>query len=178
MFRALIAFGCIALVAQAEETFETLKIGTNVFQNARIIQASPVDLLIGHEDGYKRVKLQDLPDALKAKYPYDAQKAAEYEKEEARKRQLVQAQNAGAARTTLLAREGQLQAQIARQRKELRRLNKEIGTQDQRKKGKGVHSADRQHADELRRQKMFVRDEMWRLEDELQRTRAQRHKYE
>ena len=51
--------------AYAEETFETLNVGTNALKNARIIQASPVDLLIGHDDGYKRVKLQDLPDSLK-----------------------------------------------------------------------------------------------------------------
>ena len=94
--------------AYAEETFQSLKVGTNVLKNARIIQASPIDLLIGHDDGYKRVKLQDLPDSLKAKYPYDAQRAADHEREEARKRQLVQIQNAGAVRSSLMAKEGQL----------------------------------------------------------------------
>ena len=164
--------------AYAEEAFETLNVGTNVLKNARIIQASPIDLLIGHDDGYKRIKLQDLPDSLKAKYPYDAQKAAAYEKEEARKRQLVQIQNAGAVRNSLMAKEGQIRAQIADRQKDLRRINQDIGTQDQRKKGKGVHSADRQYADNLRGQKIQVRDEIWRLQDELQRIEAQRHRYE
>lgn len=40
---------CIALAfavgSKAEETFETLAIGTNVFKNARIIQASPVNIV-------------------------------------------------------------------------------------------------------------------------------------
>ena len=178
MLRALLGLICIALAAQAEETFDTLKIGANVFKNARIIQASPVDLLIGHEEGYKRVKLQDLPDHLKARYPYDAKKAAEHEKEEARKRQLIQAQNAASVRSSLLAREGQLRAQIAERRRELKRINKDIGVQDRRKKGKGVNSADRKYADELRRQKLIIRDEIWRLEDERDRTEAQRRKYE
>ncbi|HKQ38886.1 MAG TPA: hypothetical protein VJ063_12480 [Verrucomicrobiae bacterium] len=178
MLRALLAFCCFAIAAHAEETFGTLKVGTNTFKNARIIQASPVDLLLGHDDGYKRIKLQDLPEDLKAKYPYDAQKAADYEKAEAQKRQLVQAQNAGAARTALLAKEGQLRAQIAAREKDLRRISKDIGTQDRRTKGKGVRSADRQYADDLRRQKIQIRDEMWRMKDELERIEVQRRKYE
>lgn len=178
MIRALLGFCCLAFAAHAQETFETLTIGTNTFKNARIIQASPVDLLIGHEDGYKRIKLQDLPESLKAKYPYDAQKAADYQKVEAQKRQQVQAQNIAAARGALLAKEGQIRAQIAAREKDLRRISKDIGTQDRRAKGKAVRSADRQVADELRRQKIQIRDEMWRLKDELERTEAQRHKYE
>ena len=178
MFRAILGFCCLALAAHAEETFEILKVGTNTFKNARIIQASPVDLLIGHEDGYKRIKLQDLPDSLKEKYPYDAQKELDYEKAEAQKRQQIQAQNAGAARNALLAKEGQLRARIADHERELKRISKDIGTQDRRAKGKAVRSADRKAADELRGQKIQVRDEMWRLKDELERTEALRHKYE
>ena len=45
---------CIAMAftvdSKAEEMFETLAIGTNVFKNARIIQASPVDLLIVQDE--------------------------------------------------------------------------------------------------------------------------------
>jgi hypothetical protein len=175
---ALFLVFALQIGAHAEETFESLKVGTNVLKNARVIQASPVDLLIGHDDGYKRIKLEDLPDSLKAKYPYDAQKAADYQKEEARKRQLVQAQNAGAVRASLMTKEGQIRAQIADRQKELTRINKDIRVQDQRKKGKSVHSADRQYADNMRGQKLQVRDEIWRLQDELQRVEAQRHKYE
>jgi len=52
---------------RSEETFESLTVGSNIFKNVRVIQASPVDLLLGHEEGFKRGKLQELPDALKAK---------------------------------------------------------------------------------------------------------------
>jgi hypothetical protein len=168
----------LRLEACAEETFETLAIGTNAYRNARIIQASPVDLLIGHDDGFKRIKLQDLPEPLKAKYPYDAQKASNYEKQKVAERQALLAQNAAGARTALLAREGQLRAKIAEHKKELKRLDQNIGVQDRRKQGKGVNSSDRKQADALRARKMQVRDEMWRLQDELERTEVQRRKYE
>ena len=44
--------------------------------------------------------------------------------------------------------------------------------------GLPLNDADRQKADALRAQKMQVRDEMWRLQDELERTEVQRRKYE
>jgi len=173
---------CITLMlaagSKAEDTFETLAIGTNVFKNARIIQASPVDLLIGHDDGFKRVKLQELPEPLKAKHPYNAQKAAEFEKQKATERQALLAQNATATRNAWLAREEQLRTKIAEHQKELKRIDKNIGVQDRRKQGKGVRSADRRQADALRARKMQVRDEMWKLQDELERTETQRRRYE
>src|SRR6185295_3764278 len=105
---------CIALLlavgSKADETFETLAVGTNVFKNARIIQASPVDLLIGHDDGFKRIKLQDLPEPLRATHPYDARKAADYEKQKTAERKALSAQNTAGARTAWLAKEGQLRA--------------------------------------------------------------------
>jgi len=168
----------VRLGAYGEETFETLAIGTNVFKNARIIQASPVDLLIGHDDGFKRIKLQDLPEPLKAKYPYDAQKASNYEKQKITERQALLAQNAAGARMALLAREEQLRAKIAEHKKELKRLDQNIGVQDRRKQGKGVNSTDRKQADALRARKIQVRDEMWKMQDELEKTEAQRRRYE
>jgi len=50
--------------SQAEDAYESLAIGTNTLKNVRVIQASPVDLLVGHEDGFKRVKLQALRGAF------------------------------------------------------------------------------------------------------------------
>ena len=163
---------------RSEETFESLAVGTNIFKNARVIQASPVDLLLGHEEGFKRVKLQELPDALKANYPYDAQKAAAYEKERAKERQAIQSQNAASVRASLLAREAQLRAKIETLQKELKRINADIGVQDRLKQGKGTKSRDRQAADALRRKKIEVRDQIWRTQDELEKTEAQRRKYE
>jgi hypothetical protein len=164
--------------SRAEDTFETLTIGTNTLKNARIIQASPVDLLVGHDDGFKRIKLQDLPDSLKAKYPYDAKKAADHEKLKAEEARARQAQNTAAVRASLLQREESIRAKIKPLETELKRLNQNIGVQDKRKKGKGVNSADRKYADQLRARKMVVRDQIWALQDDLERTQAQRQKYE
>jgi hypothetical protein len=173
---------CLLMLAvvkgQAEDTYETLVVGTNTLKNARVIQASPVDLLLGHDEGFRRIKLQELPDSLKAKYPYDAQKAAEYEKQKVEEKRLRQTQNAAAIRSTLLAKEEELRSRIKPLETELQRLNKEIGTQDKKKAGKGVRSKDRKLADELRARKMQVRDQIWRLRDELERTEAQRKKFE
>ena len=167
-----------AVAAQGEDTLETLVIGTNTLKNVRIIQASPVDLLLGHDEGFKRIPLQDLPASLKAKYPYDAQKAADYQKQQAQEARVRAAQNAGAVRASLLAKEEQIRSNLAALEKELKRINADIGVQDRRARGKAVRSVDRKYADELRRKKMEVRDQIWRLSDELERTQTQRRKYE
>jgi hypothetical protein len=164
--------------SQAEDTYDSLTIGTNTLKNVRVIQASPVDLLVGHEDGFKRIKLQDLPDSLKSKYPYDARKAADYEKQKVQEARARQAQNAASVRATLLQREESIRARLKPLETELKRLNQDIGVQDKRKKGKGVRSADRKYADELRARKMAVRDQIWALQDDLERTEAQRRKFE
>ena len=162
----------------AEDTYESLTIGTNTLKNVRIIQASPVDLLLGHEDGFKRVKLQDLPEPLKAKYPYNPQKAADFEKQKSEEARARRNQDRSAVRAGLLAKEEQLRAQIKPLETELKRLNQNIGVQDRRKQGKGVNSADRKLADSLRAQKMQVRDRIWSLRDELEKTEAMRKRYE
>jgi hypothetical protein len=53
----------------------------------------------------------------------------------------------------LLAKEAQTRQQIERLQEELKRLNKNIATQQRRAKGKGARSSHRQQADEMRRQK-------------------------
>jgi hypothetical protein len=162
----------------AEDAYESLVIGTNTLKNVRVIQASPVDVLLGHDDGFKRVKLQDLPDALKTKYPYDQHKAADYEKQKAEEARTRRSQDRAAVRASLLAKEEQLRSQIKPLETELKRLNQNIGVQDRRKQGKGVNSADRKLADELRARKMQVRDRIWSLRDELEKTEASRKRYE
>jgi hypothetical protein len=165
-------------IVHAEDVYETLVIGTNTLKNVRVIQASPVDLLLGHDDGFKRVKLQDLPESLKAKYPYDAQTASEHEKQKAQEVRARRAQNSASVRAGLLAKEEELRASIKSLEKGLERINQNIGVQDRRKQGKGVNSADRKYADQLRAQKMQVRDRIWSLRDELERTEAMRKRYE
>ncbi|HKX62814.1 MAG TPA: hypothetical protein VJS65_13235 [Verrucomicrobiae bacterium] len=60
----------------------------------------------------------------------------------------------------------------------MKRLNQNIGVQDRRKQGKGVNSADRKLADELRARKMQVRDRLWSLRDELEKTETLGKRYD
>lgn len=176
---AVIGFSlALAVATQAEDTFETLTVGTNTFKNVRVIQASPVDLLIGYDEGYRRIQLQDLPDSLKAKYPYDPQKATDYEKQKAQEARLRQAQNVAAVRTSLLAREAELQNKIGDLQKELKRINADLADQNQLKKDQAAGPADQQTVNELRRKRMVVRDQIWTLKDELGKVQTQRKKYE
>lgn len=62
----------------ADEALPSVQIGTNKLTHVTVLLDSPVDLLLKHDKGHLRVKLQDLPEPLKTKYPYDAQKAEEY----------------------------------------------------------------------------------------------------
>lgn len=63
----------------ADEVFPSIEIGTNKLTNVSVLLDSPVDVLLKHDNGNLRVKLQDLPPPLKKLYPYDAKKAAAYE---------------------------------------------------------------------------------------------------
>jgi hypothetical protein len=162
---------------EVEDTYETLRYGTNVFTNVRIIQASPVDLLIGHENGHLRIPLQKLPEPLKSKYPHDEAKAAEYKKQQAEKARVQYWQDRSVVNQQLLAKEAQTRQQIERLQEELKRLNKNIATQQRRAKGKGARSSDRQQADEMRRQKLATRDRIWKLQDELKQTEELRQRH-
>jgi hypothetical protein len=168
----------IRVTGYAEDTMDTLVLGTNALRNVRVLHASPVDLLLGHDSGYQRIKLQDLPPALKAKYPYDAKKAEEYQKKQAQDARLRAAQTGATVRANLLAREEDIRRRLELLEKELQRINSDIGVQDRKAKGKKNKSPDRKYADELRRRKIEVRDQIWQLRDELEATQVQRRKYE
>lgn len=68
-------------VCDAGEYFESLKIGDTVRKKVRVIADTPVDVLLYYEGGRELIKRKDLPQELKAKYPYDAKKAEEFEKQ-------------------------------------------------------------------------------------------------
>jgi hypothetical protein len=179
-FRCLLSLLISATVLcaqEAQDTYETLRYGTNVFTNVRIIQSSPVDILIGHDNGHLRIPLQKLPDPLKAKYPYDEAKAVEYKKQQAEKARLQYLQDRSAINQQLLSRQGELRQQIDRLQTDLKRLNKNIATQQRRANGKGPNSPERRQADELRRQKLVTRDRIWKLQDELKQTEELRQRY-
>lgn len=159
-----------ALRCLGEDTYNTLQVGTNALRNARVIQANPVTLLIGHEDGYLRVNVGDLPDELKSRYPYLPAKAAEYQEQQAEEARRRHTQDKAAAQATLLDKEARIQAQIKSLQQGLKRLNADIQTQRALAKGKSVKSPERKDLDKLLKEKMKTQDETWLLRDQLQNT--------
>lgn len=167
----------VALSAE-EEIIDSVTVGKTTYLHVRVVEATPLDLLFAHDGGYKRLKLQDLAEPLKSKYPYDEAKAAEYKKKKAAEPQERAAQNAAAVKAVLLAREQTLQAKIEPMKTELKRLEGQIKTQHNIAKGKGKKSQEKKETDELREKKMDVQKQLWKLQDELQSVKEQRARYE
>jgi hypothetical protein len=166
-----VAAACLlvsAFCCPGEDTYETLKVGTNTFKNARVIQANPLTLLIGHEDGYQRVKLQDLPDELKSKYPYDPAKAAAYLDQQAAEARQRRAQDKAAAHAALLDKESRIQAQIKSLQQGMKRHNTSLQTQRALAKGTRAKSPERKELDRMLKEKMGMRDDLWLMQDQLQ----------
>jgi hypothetical protein len=167
---AILLFAFVQGVCGEEDTYETLRIGTNTFHNVRVIQSNPLEILIGHDDGYKHIKLQDLPNELKAKYPYSAARADAYRAQQAEQARLLHQQDAAAVRATFVAREKDLQDKIQATEKELKRLRADIKTETARKRTRAANA--------LRAALMQARDRLWALQDELERTKAEHRKFE
>jgi hypothetical protein len=167
-----------APVCVAEEVLEELKLGKETFKEVRVIQASPIDLLIGHEGGYKRIKLQDLPSPWKQKYPYDAKKAEEYERQKAAEARLRPVQNAAQIRAGLLLKEDEIKKKLAPLEKELMRLKSDLKVQNAIARGRGSKSDAKHAADGLRASYLQAQDKVYALKDELEKTEATRKKFE
>jgi hypothetical protein len=162
------ALAIVSLVhVRADDTYETLKVGTNVLKNVRVVQASPVEIVVGHDEGYQRIRLQDLPPELKAKYPYDPGKAAEYEKQRAETAANLAARGAAARRTGLLQKEQELKGEIAALKTEMERLNADINVQSKIAKGKKAKPAARRQLDAMRKKKMDLQDRISKTEETL-----------
>lgn len=161
-----------------EEIIDTVTIGKTTYQHVRVVEATPLEILFAHDGGYKRIKLPELPEPLKSRYPYDEAKAGEYKKKKAAEPQERAAQNAAAVKAALLAREQTLQGKIEPMKTQLKRLEDQIKTQHNIAKGKGKKSQEKRETDELREKKMELQKQLWKLQDELQSVKEQRARYE
>jgi len=113
--------------SRAAEVYPTLSLGGQTYTNVHVIQETPVELLF-RADGpwWKRVKRQDLPDALRDRYPYDAEKAVEYERKQTEEVRRQREQQRQQIYQTLLRREKEIERQIEVKTRELTELQKEI----------------------------------------------------
>jgi cytochrome c biogenesis protein CcmG, thiol:disulfide interchange protein DsbE len=69
----------LTLVHAADQRFDTLRAGSQVFSNVTVISSTPTVLYIQHARGVGSVKLKDLSPDLQQKFGYDPTKAAAVE---------------------------------------------------------------------------------------------------
>ena len=68
-----------------------------VLENPYVISQSPDAVVVGHKYGAMTIKFKDLPEDVQKKFNYDPLKAAEYEKEQQKLKELQQKKKAEAA---------------------------------------------------------------------------------
>lgn len=147
----LVAISAVtALLVQAgDQTYPTLDLGDRVLTNACVVQATPVDLVFRHRAGFSRVKLQDLPPSLKARYPYDPGQATQFEQARKERDAALQEQDRQEIRARLMRKEAGLVGQIAQLERQLDGLQKQLCLLNRSARGK-PHSSYRKQADRLR----------------------------
>lgn len=91
-----ILFTIFALVAQADESFHTLKVKNQVYTNVTVTSVSDTDIYFSHSQGIASAKLKDLDPEMQKHFHYNAAKSAAIEKEQ---RQATDAYEANLART-------------------------------------------------------------------------------
>lgn len=177
---ALLSFVCFA-----QESYPSLKIVDETFTNVRVVKATPIELTILFDGGGRTIKLEDLPPELKAKYPYDAKKAADYRKKHAAEQKALAeeqqkrwAHDAASARAALLSKEQKLREKLEPLEVQIQRLQKDINTQRRIAGTTPKNSAERKALNDLRKQMIQLRDEKEALQDQIKTVQTQRAKYE
>lgn len=61
-----------------------------VYQNCRVCQVDPDGVIFAHQSGIAKVLYGELPESIRGKLGYDAQKSAEYVKEQSEKKRRAQ----------------------------------------------------------------------------------------
>lgn len=79
------------LRAEGEKPFELTTLLGETYHRCHLIKATPAALTVSHESGVSKVPFQILSDTWREKFHYDEEKAREFEKEEADKRQVAEA---------------------------------------------------------------------------------------
>lgn len=104
---------------RAVELYPILQVGTNVFENARIVRTSQTDAFINSDKGIARVKLELLPGDIREKYPPSDDRGEIGESSGSKGAQAV------VGRSDLEARVRALEQMVAQMQMELRRRGNE-----------------------------------------------------
>src|SRR5688572_15010048 len=70
LLAVMLAWGVASSSLGAEETFETLPVGTNVYANVTVLNKTRTDLFISHSKGMGNVKVKDLEPAIQLRLGY------------------------------------------------------------------------------------------------------------
>lgn len=97
-----------SLSAFSADTYDTLKVGKDLYQKVVVLSASESSLSIRHSRGIAQVALEHLPNELQLKYGYDSRRAAERQAELAAQRQQqaqAQQERIAAAKAVIVKRQ-------------------------------------------------------------------------
>jgi chromosome segregation ATPase len=168
-----------------EATYPTLKVGDETYKNVRVVKATPIELTLLYDGGGRTIKLEDLPAELKAKYPYNAAKAAEYKRKHAAEQKALAEdqqkrwqQDAAATRAALLSKEQKLREKIEPLQVQIDRLQRDINTQRRIAGTTAKNSAAHKKLNEMRKEMIPLRDQKESLTDQINTVRKQREKLE
>jgi hypothetical protein len=162
----------------AAEAYESLTIGEKTYRNARIVATNAAAIVVMFEGGGATIDRRDLPPELRAKYPYDPDKAAAYERQKAMDNPVgapvvaPPAKNGRAARIHVRRQEQALAAQIQSLEQDLEQLNREIHTLNALARGKRVRSPERRTLDRALVSRINLQRRIEVLERQLEGVRA------
>lgn len=89
----LLIWGVCALRAAEPDIQKPIELTTllgEIYHNARIIKATPDAITVVHDAGVSKVSFESLSDEWRKNFHYDADKAREFQKQEAMKRQVAE----------------------------------------------------------------------------------------
>ena len=163
---------------RAAETYESLTIGEKTYRNAWIVATNAAAIVVMFEGGGATIDRRDLPPELQAKYPYDPDQAAAYERQKAMDNPVgapavaPPAENGRAARIHVRRQEQALAAQIQSLEQDLEQLNREIHTLNALARGKRVRSPERRTLDRALVTRINLQRRIEVLERQLDGVRA------
>lgn len=168
---------CCAVYTNAAETLPTFAYEGKTYTNATVVEATSVDVLLRHDTlGFTRIKRQEMPDELKARFPYDATAAAAYAQEKAAKAAALREQARANTLAALQRQQTELQAGIYAVERQLAALQRELDVLNVSARGK-PHSAARQQADRYRLIKQDYIRHADQLRDQLEQVRTRQSQF-
>ena len=139
---------------------------------ARVHSMTPVSVFVIYEGGKagRKIPRQELSPELRSKYPYDAAKAAEYQRQQAEAVASQVAAQQAAQRVMAQSRENAIKAEIEKLEAEDRRLQGPIELYA----GMAPGNGRKKHLADLRNERQHGRERILKLEEQLKMLQTRR----